>query len=328
MRTNYQFNNGWSFEKPGDAAVPVTLPHTWNAADGQDGGNDYYRGTCCYKKNFTRPDMKEGKQVYLEFNGVSSGAKVYLNDVLLMEHEGGYSTFRVNLTEHLQEENQLKVLVDNAANRRVYPQKADFTFYGGIYRDVNLIIVPKVHFDLDYYGSTGMKVETEIVQPEGTVEEEIRKADGKSGTDISNLVGIPLENAEAVLRLTAYITGEAEKVNFQLSNGMSVEAKVEEQKAEARVQIENVHLWDGIADPYLYTAEAHLITDGRVQDTISVRFGCRKMEFDPQKGFFLNGRSCPLRGVSRHQDRRGAGNALTREMHREDMEMIKEMGAV
>lgn len=101
MRTKYHFNDGWSFEKPGEEVIPVALPHTWNAADGQDGGNDYYRGTCCYNKIFTRPDMKEGEQVYLEFDGVSSGAKVYLNDVPLMEHEGGYSTFRVNLTEYL-----------------------------------------------------------------------------------------------------------------------------------------------------------------------------------------------------------------------------------
>lgn len=304
MRTIYNFNEGWSFEKPGESQVCVTLPHTWNAVDGQDGGNDYFRGTCCYEKTFNRPDMKADEQAYLEFQGVSSSAEVYLNDVLLEAHDGGYSTFRVNLTGQLEEENRLKVLVDNASNRRVYPQKADFTFYGGIYRDVSLIIVPEAHFDLDYYGSTGVKVETEIIQS----------------------CEMLLENVKAVVRLTAYITGEAEKVCFWLSNGMNMESKVDGHKAEARFVIENVRLWNGILDPYLYKAEAHLIADGRETDTVSVRFGCRSMGFDPRKGFILNGKSYPLRGVSRHQDRRGAGNALTQDMHREDMEIMKEMG--
>lgn len=123
MRTIYNFNEGWSFEKPGEKVVPVSLPHTWNAVDGQDGGNDYFRGTCSYEKTFQRPDVETDEQVYLEFRGVSSSAEVYLNDVLLAAHDGGYSTFRVNLTEHLKEENRLTVLVNNEANRRVYPQK-------------------------------------------------------------------------------------------------------------------------------------------------------------------------------------------------------------
>lgn len=304
MRTIYNFNEGWRFEKPGEKAFPVTLPHTWNAVDGQDGGNDYFRGTCCYEKLFKRPDVKDGEQVFLEFRGVSSSAEVYLNNTLLAAHDGGYSTFRVNLTGHLEDENRLKVLVDNAVNRRVYPQKADFTFYGGIYRDVNLIIVPESHFDLDYYGNIGMKVETEIMRSAGE----------------------PWENAKALIRLTAYITGKAEKVRFLLSNGMSMETEIEENEAKAQFVIENVRLWNGNADPYLYTAEAILLANGKETDAVSVRFGCRSMEFDPQKGFILNGKSCPLRGVSRHQDRRGVGNALTKEMHREDIEIMKEMG--
>lgn len=304
MRTIYNFNEGWSFEKPGETAVPVTLPHTWNAADGQDGGNDYFRGTCCYKKTFKKPDVKAGEQVYLEFQGVSASAKVYLNDTLLTVHDGGYSTFRTNITGCMREENRLKILVDNGVNRQVYPQKADFTFYGGIYRDVNMIIVPEAHFDLDYYGSTGVKVETEIIQP-------VR---GVSG------------NENALIHLTAFVTGEAERVRFMLSNGMSAETGVKDHTAKTQFVIENVHLWNGTLDPYLYTAEAHLLMGGQEVDTVSVRFGCRSMEFNPQKGFFLNGKSYPLRGVSRHQDRRGAGNALTREMHREDMDIMKEMG--
>lgn len=329
MRTIYNFNEGWSFAKPGEALSCVTLPHTWNAADGQDGGNDYFRGTCTYEKTFARPEMKTNEQVYLEFRGVSSRAEVYLNDTLLDAHDGGYSTFRVNLTSHLENENRLKVLVDNGANRRVYPQKADFTFYGGIYRDVSLIIVPEVHFDLDDHGSTGLKVETEIIRSdeERAGMETTKCAGAVSGTETAKSDCAVSETAKASVRLTAYITGKAGKVRFRLSNGMEAESKVEGQRAEARFLIEDAHLWNGISDPYLYQAEADLIADGRKIDAVSLRFGCRSMEFDPQKGFLLNGKSYPLRGVSRHQDRRGAGNALTPDMHREDMEIIKEMGA-
>lgn len=316
MRTIYNFNEGWSFTKPGETPVGVTLPHTWNAKDGQDGGNDYFRGTCNYEKTFKRPDMEANGQAYLEFQGVSSSAEVYLNDTLLGTHDGGYSTFRVNLTKYLKEENSLKVRVDNASNRCVYPQKADFTFYGGIYRDVRLILVPEAHFDLDYHGSAGLEVKTEIIRPgEVTAEKKSIQSGGKSS-----------DNTKAVVRLIASVTGKAGKVYFRLSNGMSMESEVKGQQAEAQFVIENVRLWNGISDPYLYQAEAHLIEDGREMDAVSLRFGCRSMEFDPQKGFFLNGKSYPLHGVSRHQDRRDAGNALTPDMHREDMEIMKEMG--
>lgn len=311
MRKICSFNDGWTFEKPGEKAVDVTIPHTWNEVDGQDGGNDYFRGTCCYEKAFERPYLEYGEQAYLEFQGVSSSAQVYLNGVQLAVHHGGYAAFRVNLTNALQDENKLKVLVDNAENRQVYPQKADFTFYGGIYRGVNLIFVPEAHFDMDYYGSPGISVRSEIKRYR-MQEEDLGTAE--TGDIWSVLV-------------TAYITGSAESVQFDLSNGMSMNGQVVDGKAQAEFLIEAPHLWNGIEDPYLYTASAHLFADGREQDAVSVRFGCRSIAFDPQKGFLLNGRSYPLRGVSRHQDRKNVGNALTRDMHREDMELIREMGA-
>ena len=130
--------------------LEVTLPHTWNNIDGQDGGNDYYRGTCVYLKEFPAPDKEEGQVVYLEFKGVNSSAEVYLNGELAARHDGGYSTFRANVTKLIKENNVLCVKVDNSATEKVYPQTADFTFYGGIYRDVNIIVVDAAHFDLDY----------------------------------------------------------------------------------------------------------------------------------------------------------------------------------
>lgn len=166
MRTIMLLNTGWTFVKtaagPLEAAKAsgetVTLPHTWNAADGQDGGNDYYRGTCWYVRELDRPALEEGGEAWLEFSGAAMTAEVYLNGEKLARHEGGYSAFRVNLTGHLREKNTLAVSVDNSDNDRVYPQKADFTFYGGLYREVRLICVPRAHFDLSYCGAPGIKV--------------------------------------------------------------------------------------------------------------------------------------------------------------------------
>ena len=165
------FNKNWSFKKGAIPTDPVKsqnfwtngwetveLPHTWNAIDGQDGGNDYWRGTCVYEKGFPKPEFGADQRVYLEFRGVNASANVELNGKAVGTHDGGYSTFRWDVTDFLQNENQLVVHVDNSVNDRVYPQKADFTFYGGIYRDVNLIIVNKCHFDLDCFGGPGLKI--------------------------------------------------------------------------------------------------------------------------------------------------------------------------
>lgn len=166
MRVTENFNDDWYFIKAADSEAAqsmewekVTLPHTWNNIDGQDGGNDYYRGTCLYRKNFQRPfSWQKGDEVFLEFNGAAMTASVTVNGRLLKTHDGGYSTFRVNITDVMEEENQISVAVDNSANDRIYPQKADFTFYGGLYRDVNLICVPGNHFEMEKDGTPGIKV--------------------------------------------------------------------------------------------------------------------------------------------------------------------------
>ena len=298
MRTNVSMNNDWRFSKasvvPGELPdwEQVTLPHTWNAADGQDGGNDYWRGTACYAKSFARPEAPENSRVYLEVNGAAMTAEVFINGQKKCRHEGGYSTFRVDLTDDLQAENLLCITVDNSENDRVYPQKADFTFYGGLYRDVNLVIVPESHFELEKDGTPGIKVTPEVNLVEKTAVVTVET----------------WQNADCVA-----ITVNGETRTVASANG----------HACAQFTIENVHLWDGLEDPYLYEAVAKLESG----DMVSARFGCRMMEFDPNKGFVLNGRSYPLRGVSRHQDRQGIGSALTAREHREDMALIREMGA-
>ena len=304
MRTKINWNGGWYFSKSDKVPenfsqlwIPVTLPHTWNAVDGQDGGNDYWRGTASYVKTFPKPELPEHGKAVLEFQGAAMTADVFLNGIQLAHHEGGYSTFRVDMTDHLEEQNLLWVTVDNSENDCVYPQKADFTFYGGLYRNVELILVPQDHFELMMDGMPGMKI-TPIVD---------------------------LGQKCATVKLEAWTVG-GEEVRFTVA-GKTTSAAVKNGYAAAEVVIDNVHLWDGVYDPYLYTADAVLLTEDHEKDHISLRFGCRKFEIDPQNGFFLNGRSYPLRGVSRHQDRKGIGNALTLAEHREDMELIREIGA-
>lgn len=307
MRKIEKLDQGWFFKKTGKAPsnLPsnwesVILPHTWNAVDGQDGGNDYYRGTCMYVRNLKKPELGMGDHAVLEFLGAAMTAEVYLNGEKLAHHEGGYSTFRVDLTEKLKEENLLCVAVDNSANDRVYPQKADFTFYGGLYRDVNLIIVPENHFELIKDGTTGMKVTPQV------------------------------EGGRAIIQVEAWAKGEG-IVRFTILERMiQAETEVKNGYACAEILLEDVHLWHGIDDPYLYTMKAELLskeTEAKIIDTVSVRFGCRTIAFDKNWGFFLNGKPYPLRGVSRHQDRKGVGNALTLEMHQEDMKLIREIGA-
>ena len=304
MRTKINWNGGWYFSKSDKVPenfsqlwIPVTLPHTWNAVDGQDGGNDYWRGTASYVKTFPKPELPEHGKAVLEFQGAAMTADVFLNGIQLAHHEGGYSTFRVDMTDHLEEQNLLWVTVDNSENDCVYPQKADFTFYGGLYRNVELILVPQDHFELMMDGTPGMKI-TPIVD---------------------------LGQKCATVKLEAWTVG-GEEVRFTVA-GKTTSVAVKNGYAAAEVVIDNVHLWDGVYDPYLYTADAVLLTEDHEKDHISLRFGCRKFEIDPQNGFFLNGRSYPLRGVSRHQDRKGIGNALTLAEHREDMELIHEIGA-
>ena len=305
-----ELKDNWMFvkeaENAADAAskkgTAVSLPHTWNAVDGQDGGNDYHRGTCWYVTKFQKPELEAGSQVYVEFLGASVIADIYLNGEAVAHHEGGYSTFRVNLTDKLQEENVLAVALNNADNNYVYPQKADFTFYGGLYRMVNLIVVPESHFELDYAGGNGIAVTPTVECDENRV-----------------------PTGKASVKVETWVTGNADSVVITITGEVSESKTVSvvDGHAEATFELEHVHLWDGVDDPYLYHAKAEL-SSGDVTETT---FGCRSFYTDPEKGFVLNGRVYPLRGVSRHQDRTGAGNALSYEMHKEDMEIIKEIGA-
>lgn len=313
MATKNNINASWQFTKDavsvGKGASVLTegnwealdLPHTWNGIDGQDGGNDYYRGTCYYAKTMKRAEFGSEPIVYIEFEGANSSATLYVNGKEAGSHDGGYSTWRVNITDFLAEDNEIVVAVDNAPNERVYPQMADFTFYGGLYRDVNVISVGEAHFDLDYYGGPALMVTPEVKGADADVEIEVFVTGCADGDELEYTI---LDGGQEVAKQT--VSADTTKVSFTISD---------------------VHLWNGRKDPHLYTAQVVLKRAGEAVDERSARFGCRTYEIDPEKGFILNGERYPLHGVSRHQDRPKKGNALSHEDHEEDIALILEMGA-
>ncbi len=306
MRTVKCINENWLFtmdEKANIATLPqnaeaLNLPHTWNGKDGQDGGNDYKRQKCYYFKEISKAELT-GEENYLEFDAVSSSAEVFWNGVSLAVHHGGYSRFRVKIpTDNIKETNLLTVCADNTPNEEVYPQTADFTFYGGIYRGVKIVSVPSAHFDLEYYGAPGVMVTPTVNgnKADVTVETFVKNADGAT-------------------------------ITYKILDGETVVAESTTADTKVNLTIENVHLWNGRKDPHLYTLEATLSKDGETLDTLTTRFGCRTFSVDPEKGFILNGEEYALRGVSRHQDYPEKGNALTLEDHKRDIELICEVGA-
>jgi len=309
VRTNVRnilnLNQNWLFAKDtADISVregeTVNLPHTWNATDGQDGGNDYFRGTCVYVKTLNKADLPVADRYYLEIRGANSSADVYADGKKLAHHDGGYSTWRVDLTDVLGDTTDIAITVDNAPNDKVYPQMADFTFYGGLYRDVNLIAVNETHFDLDYYGGNGLKITPTVNGKDATVEVEVFTTALKEGQKL------------------VYAIYDKDENELQ---------KIESTDSKVCFEIKDVHLWHGRRDPYLYCCEVEIVENGEVLDNVCNRFGCRSFKIDPNNGFILNGEEYPLRGVSRHQDRLGIGNALLPEHHAEDIDLIMEVGA-
>lgn len=302
-------NKGWKFYYGVDSLEgiegkdvrAVNLPHTWNNLDGQDGGADYFRGSCVYTKEI-QLKKKEGKEYYLEFLGVNSIADVFVNGEKVAHHEGGFSTFRANVTQNLANGlNLIAVIADNSANDRVYPQMADFTFFGGIYRSVYIIETNVSRFDLDYFGGPGVTI-TPVVNADGS----------------------------ATVKVNAYLTntqeGQMVDVSVKLGEDEIVKDEKSAKDANFELKIEKPELWDGRAKPTLYTAVLTLKDSNCVLDERVVTFGIRSFAVD-KDGFILNGRRYPLRGVSRHQDRLNMGWAITEKEHEEDMQLIAEMGA-
>ncbi|MBR2615807.1 MAG: hypothetical protein IKC69_03935 [Clostridia bacterium] len=285
------------FSKAEETPSPVSLPHTWNALDGQDGGDDYERRECTYR--ITLPAPTEGKRQFIEFLGVNHKATVSCGKREVGTHEGGFSTFRFELTEDIAcGERDLTVKVSNEPSH-IYPQRADFTFYGGIYREIALLEVEKAHISLTKSGSSAV-----FVTPNHT---------GRTRLDVFTTDAEGCQLHLELLDKEGCTVGET--------------TLAAEEHSVWETVVPSPHLWHGIKDPYLYQARVSLLCDGELLDQVTERYGYRSYHVDPERGFFLNGKSFPLRGVCRHQDRENMGWAITEKEHREDAELIRQIGA-
>ncbi len=308
MRQIINLNDNWSFSKDGQNWQEVCLPHTWNAIDGMDGKGEYYRGECTYTRELDTPAPEDGRRVYLEIPAAGLSARVYVNQSEAGSHEGGYSSFTADLTEALyapeeKKKNILTITVDNSHHSHIYPQMADFTFYGGLYRGVNLLILPKTHFEVGFHGAAGLAVTPEI-----------------------------LSDGSAMIHLNSWVANPSpdHTVRYQITDACGrvvAESWRPSEDTKSDILLPCPHLWQGVDDPYLYHCAATLVFRNESVDETGTRFGIRSFHVDPEKGFFLNGRPMILRGVSRHQDRLWMGNALTRREHYEDAALIRELGA-
>lgn len=325
MAKTININSEWKFIQQNEEGVMdksfndesweiINIPHTWNAIDGANGA-DFYKGVCWYRKEFVVDSFDKGRKVFIEFNGSNSITDVYVNSKYIGQHKGGYSIFRFDITEVIEYggRNLLSVKVNNTVVDDVYPQKADFTFYGGIYRDVNIIIANNIHFDLMDYGSKGIYI----------VQEEISKerASLKVKTRVVN------ENTEdKKVRVWADIFDAGNNCVTYAAEEVVIPAG-EIIELEMPAVIEKPILWNGIKNPYMYKAKVSLQSYNDTIDEVSIPFGARYFKVDAQRGFFLNDEHFSLKGVSRHQDRKDMGWGITAKEELEDMELIKEIGA-
>lgn len=325
MRKVISFNDNWRFIKSNQEQakeqeyddqdwLDVQIPHTWNAVDGAS-GFDYFQGACWYRKEFMIDSIEEKKRVYIEFNGANSITNVYVNGAHIGEHRGGYSTFRFDITDAIQfgVTNVLAVQVDNTVVDDVYPQMADFTFYGGIYRDVNLVIANQVHFDLLDDGSKGIY----IIQEDVTEE--------KAKLTIRTRVVNNFSDHQKV-RVWADLLEQKDNIVTYGVKEVFLEAG-ETKIVNIPVEIDQPTLWNGKKNPYMYQAIVSLQSFNDTVDELSIPFGVRYFEVDSKKGFILNGQPLRLNGVSRHQDRKDKGWAISESDQKEDMALIKELGA-
>ncbi len=288
--------------------MTLDLPHTWNNLDGEDGHDDYQRTKATYIKYFSY--QHENQRVFIEFEGANSITHVFLNGIYLGEHKGGYSRFRFELTQHLKEENELIVYVDNRHDEDVYPLTADFTFFGGIYRPVHLIFTDHICFDLLHKGADGVYV----TQKDITKDQAIFDVD------------IYIDYVEKTIHHVNIKTIVKDMDNHVVASMISEHSSTQERHVKQTLSIDSPHLWHGIKDPYLYTIHIDLYIDNQCVDQRIIPTGFRFFHVD-NESFYLNGERYKLYGVCRHQDREHLGNALLDEMHKEDIELIEEIGA-
>lgn len=317
QRQDILLNNQWEFrfshQVQKGTEVRVDLPHTWNAQDALSGKIDYKRGIGNYEKHLFIRSEWAGKRLFLRFEGVNSIADVFINRRHIGEHRGGYGAFVFEITNHVEygKENSILVRVNNAEQLDVMPLVGDFNFYGGIYRDVHLLIMDKICISPLDYASPGVRLIQDSVSHEF--------ARVKALVELSNGSNDKQE-VEIMLRLT-----DGKKVVKEVTKVLTLCGSSVTQQ-ELIFEINQPHLWNGRQDPFLYHTEVILSHNGQIADSVTQPLGLRFYHIDPDKGFFLNGKHLPLRGVCRHQDRSEVGNALRSQHHDEDAALMLEMG--
>jgi beta-galactosidase len=333
-------DNDWTFYKGAQGAEvnfsannfndsswqKISLPHTWNAEDGS-GIAKNYQGDGWYRKELNIPVSYKGKKIFLQFEAANKEAEVFVNGKSVHTNIGGYLAFTVDITDYVSygQENIIAVRVNNEVKDSA-PLQGDFTFFGGIYRSVNLLVTDKTHIDVDDYGSSGLYVtilNDKSIEKNAevtlTVPVKVNSDDVESKSN-SIEVSAEIKDAEGKVRSRTELKTGGKKLKSADVSGGSAEYT-------GKMKVNNPHLWNGIKDPYQYTVEVMVTRKGEVIDQVIEKVGFRYFSVDPNKGFFLNGESYPLYGVNIHQDRKGYGNAVPNEVREEDFELIKELGA-
>jgi beta-galactosidase len=292
----------------------LNLPHTWNATDGYDGKSDYYRGIGWYRRHFTVDNSYTGRSFYIRFDGANIATTVYLNGTLLGQHKGGFAAFDFDATSAIKvgADNVLAVEVNNAEDSSVPPLNADFTFFGGIYRDVDLLVTDKLSITPLDYASPGVYLEpTKVGAASANLQVTVKL---KNDNTVSKAVTISTVISDSTGAVVATLPGTTTLAAG--GTGSIVQNTV----------VANPHLWNAKADPYLYQATV-LVYDGTtLTDVIQQNFGFRFYSVDPNQGFFLNGSYLDLHGTNRHQDRKDTGWAITQADHLQDFNFAMELG--
>ncbi|MDX3645472.1 glycoside hydrolase family 2 protein, partial [Streptomyces sp. MB09-02B] len=324
-------NNGWRFirsdvtgaQTPGfndSGWTSVTTPHTWNAVDGADGANNYHRGVGWYRRHYTVPSTMAGKRLYLQFAGVNQVADVWVNGTYLGQHKGGYSRFRFDATAVLVpgQDNIIAVKVTNTRDTNIAPVGADYTFQGGIYRNVSLWAVDDLHVRMTDYAGPGIYLRQSNVTAASATVTVTTKLWNDSSTTRSVVVRTVIADKSGTI--VADTSSTAQTVPAATGKEM-----------QQTVHVDNPHLWNGLADPYLYNAsvEIHDVTGGgdTITDVVTERLGLRSLAVDADTGFHLNGSHLHLHGVNLHQDRAAKGWAISDADHTQDLDLISEIGA-
>jgi beta-galactosidase len=306
-------------DQPAALWTGVTVPHTWNAEDGADGGTTketpgYRRGPAWYQRDLVLPSDLKGRRAFLVFEGASMVSDVHLNGTHLGQHRGAFNAFSFEITPHLDpgRTNDLRVRVDNTFVADVPPLAGDFTMFGGLYRPVKLLLTSETCITpLDHASSGVFLAQREVGRERAFVDARVRLSRG--GDD-----GAPVHVRVSVVERDG-VVAEVQEAPVAWAGTQG--------ETQVSLLIERPHLWRGWADPYLYAARVELLREDQVIDTVTQPLGLRSVRVDPERGFVLNGEPYELRGVCRHQDRAGKGWALTDADHEADLAMILEMGA-